>query len=246
MNIPELGERLTDAGRLKLDVLAVCITLGDERAVQMGEVDRCVAKALYLLARGEAPPLKVDRMATSGICPGALGWLGLSEPPEKLKYFVSYGTPDFRGGRAEFLKGSPELVDECRRRIGTISFPEGTMVVMPCSLVKEEKVLSIICFADALGARNLCSLAHFGSDDPAGTVLAPWGPMCTSLISYPAGMAQNISPAIILGSMDPTVNTWFPGDHLSLGIPLELATRMADDLERSFIVKRPAVAYPLR
>jgi hypothetical protein len=47
-----------------------------------------------------------------------------------------------------------------------------------------------------------------------------------------------------VGPSDPTGNVWFPQDYLSLAIPIKIARRMADDLEGSFIAKRPSVAYP--
>jgi hypothetical protein len=50
--------------------------------------------------------------------------------------------------------------------------------------------------------------------------------------------------AVFVGPCDPTGNTWFPQDHLSLAMPIKMARRMADDLEDSFVTKRPTVAYP--
>jgi len=51
---------------------------------------------------------------------------------------------------------------------------------------------------------------------------------------------------IIIGPTDPTGNYWFPQNYLSMGIPFEIAIRMARDLDDSFILKRPEVAYPIK
>ncbi|KKK92579.1 hypothetical protein LCGC14_2701530, partial [marine sediment metagenome] len=50
---------------------------------------------------------------------------------------------------------------------------------------------------------------------------------------------------IIIGPSDPTGNYWFPRNYLSIGIPFEIAKRMARDLDQSFITKRSEVAYPV-
>ena len=46
------------------------------------------------------------------------------------------------------------------------------------------------------------------------------------------------------GPVDPTVNIFFPEDYLALGIPLNMAVKMHKDLNDSFAVKRPEIAYP--
>jgi hypothetical protein len=58
-------------------------------------------------------------------------------------------------------------------------------------------------------------------------------------------MVENApADAVFVGPCDPTGNSWFPQDLLSLAIPIKIARQMAKDLESSFIVKRPNVAYP--
>jgi hypothetical protein len=58
-------------------------------------------------------------------------------------------------------------------------------------------------------------------------------------------MVENApADAVFVGPCDPTGNSWFPPDHLSLAIPLKMARRMSEDLDSSFIIKRSAVAYP--
>jgi hypothetical protein len=64
-------------------------------------------------------------------------------------------------------------------------------------------------------------------------------------VSYAAGMVEKAPiDTVFVGPCDPTGNAWFPQDYLSLAIPIKIAARMAEDLDSSFITKRPSVAYP--
>jgi hypothetical protein len=103
----------------------------------------------------------------------------------------------------------------------------------------------ILCFGISEQIRNLCSLAHF-RPEKGFDIQIPWGPSCASFITYPAGMAEDgPQNCIIIGPTDPTGNYWFPKNYLSMGLPLEVARSMANDLDESFISKRPEIAYPV-
>jgi hypothetical protein len=159
---------------------------------------------------------------------------------------VSTGTPTFRGGEAEYLKASPDMVRRSKDALGAITPPGTYTIIRPCAdLDADPGVRSVICFGNGEQVRNLCALVHFRSADPFGPVLAAWGPTCASLVTYPSGMSEK-APAgsAYLGPMDPTGNRWFPENLLGLGIPIKLAVGMCEDLESSFIIKRPHVAYP--
>jgi len=121
------------------------------------------------------------------------------------------------------------------------------VIIRPCTDLMNEnpRVKSVLCFGTAERIRNMCSLVHFRSADPFRDVLVPQGASCSSFVSYAAGMVANASTdSVFVGPCDPTGNSWFPQDYLSLAIPINMARRMADDLENSFINKRPDVAYP--
>jgi hypothetical protein len=49
---------------------------------------------------------------------------------------------------------------------------------------------------------------------------------------------------VFVGPVDPTGNNWFPKDQMAMGIPINIAMKMDEDLEKSFIIKRHDVAYP--
>jgi hypothetical protein len=105
----------------------------------------------------------------------------------------------------------------------------------------------MLLFAHAEPARVLCALAHFGTADVFGAVLAPWGAACATFVTYPAGLAEKAPRnAVFLGPTDASVNLWFPREVIALGIPMDIARKMAEEVPASFIGKRPGMAYPER
>ncbi len=247
LDVKTLGEKLMEAGRLKLRPLCVYGTDEiPEGAVPSYKVDRCIAKAVYTSALFEnTPPLYIEA-AHEQCCGGGMVWTGLTEPNPMLKYFVTVGTPEFRGGAAEHLKASPELFEESMIRAGKIT-PLGKYIdIGPCNdNIAPETVRALILFAGGEQIRNLCGLAQFNSSDPFFKTVLPGGPTCATMLTFPAGMAENAPKgSAYIGPTDPTGNTWLPPDLMIMGIPAELAQQMAADLEESFICKRSKIAYP--
>lgn len=250
----EIGEKLAVAGRLSTKPLCI---YGSENVPEGGKsmtsVDRCIARAILAASVCEdssgtdAPPLYFGKNAIAGCCPGGIGWTGYGRLAPMLEYFVSCGTKEFRNGEAEYLKASPEIVRKSREAVGTVTPPGTYTVIQACGTLDHDPgVRAVVCFGNSEQIRNLCSLIHFRSTDPFNPVRAAWGPTCASWVSYPAGMAEKApADAAYLGPMDPTGNKWFPEDYLGLGIPVKLAIAMCEDLDSSFITKRPEVAYPV-
>jgi hypothetical protein len=247
LKVKELGKKLTEAGRLKLRPL--CVYGTDETpkgAVPSYEVDRCIAKAVYTSALFEdTPPLYIEA-SHEQCCAGGMVWTGLAEPNPMLKYFVTVGTPGFRGGAAEHLKASPELFEESTRRAGKITPPGKYTVIRSCTdYIAPENVRALVLFAGSEQIRNLCGLAQFNSSDLFFKTVLPGGPTCATMLAFPAGMAENAPKgSAYVGPTDPTGNPWLPPDLMIMGIPAELAQQMAADLEESFICKRSKIAYP--
>jgi hypothetical protein len=249
LSISEIGNKMAKAGRLKIRPLCV---YGSEKihagVTPSASVSSCIARAILTLAAHEkTPPIYVGADMRERCCAGGLAQFGFIEFNPGIKYFVSTGWKGFRNGAAEYLRASPELVEENRKLMGKITPPGKYLVIRPCAdLVNEDPgVRSILCFGIAEQIRNLCSLAHFRSRDPFREVLVPQGASCATFVSYAAGMVENApADAVFVGPCDPTGNSWFPPDHLSLAVPIRTARRMSEDLEASFIVKRPTVAYP--
>lgn len=247
LSVHELGKKLTEAGRLKLRPL--CIYGSDEipqGATPSHTIDRCIAKAVYTAALfEETPQLYVDA-SQDQCCPGGMVWMGFDEPHPLLKYFVTVGTPEFHSGAAEHLKATPELFEEQRERAGKVTPPGKYIVIGPCAdFIKPDKIRSIIVFASGEQIRNLCGLAQFNSSDPFFKTVIAAGASCSTMITFPAGMAENApKDSAYIGPTDPTGNTWLPPEMMIMGIPIVLAQQMAVDLDESFICRRSKIAYP--
>jgi hypothetical protein len=245
----EIGARLKTAFRLSTRPLAV---YGSEvlpsGIPHLAGVNRCFAVSLYRMATGnEVSAIYVSADTSEGCCPGGISHMGFAPEREEIKYFVSTGRKDVRGGAAEFLKSGPEKVEACFRAVGNVTSPGKYLVVSACDVLPEKNpgVRSICCFGTAEQIRNMAALVHFDRDDPFSPVIVPWGPSCATFISYPAGMAEN-APAdtAFMGPQDPTQNHSLPPDMMALGIPAEMAERMVKNLDASFIIRRPQVAFP--
>ena len=249
LTIKEIGIKLTQAGMLTTSVLCVYGTeIIPLNAVPMKKINRCLANAIFTLSTQQnINKVYIGGDDLKGYCPGGQAWFGYNSFTPLLKYFLSTGSKDFRGGAAEFLIANPDLAEKQLKSIGKI-IPLGKYtVIQKCDVLDDEdlEVKTFICFGVSEQIRNLCSLAHFRPVNVVN-IQIPWGASCASFITYPAGMAENNSKnSIIIGPTDPTGNYWFPQNYLSIGIPFDIAKRMAHDLDQSFITKRPKIAYPV-
>jgi hypothetical protein len=248
-SISEIGAKLVQAGRLQVKPLCAYGSAKiPDTTIPSTSISPCIARAIVTRAFQEkAPPIYVAAQMPDTCCGGGLAHFGFTKFNPGIKYFVSTGSKDFRNGEAEFLRATPELVEENQRRMGKITPLGKYVIIRPCSdLVNEDPgVKSILCFGTAEHIRNMCALVHFRSINPFSDVLVPQGASCSAFVSYASGMVETAPPnAVFLGPCDPTGNSWFPQEWLSLAMPIKIARRMAEDLESSFIVKRPSVAYP--
>jgi hypothetical protein len=246
-----IGESLKRAG--KLETTPLCVYVQDnfpEDAVPMVNLEGCAAKAILTASVDKnTPPLYIGHECLKGVCLGGITWLGFAKKLSPyIKYFVSTGHENFRDGTAEYLKSSPEIFEKFRDSIGPVTLPGKYLVVKSYKQSKDdafENLRSFLCFGKAEQIRNLCSLVHFRTENPFESIIAPFGPACATMVTYPAHMAQNTPKnAAFIGPVDPTGNCWFPEDFMALGIPLAVAETMSQDLDDSFAVKRPEVAYP--
>lgn len=250
LTLQEIGLKLKQAGRLPTHPLCIYGTEHPpDDSIPSVELDRCIAKAIYLLStHPELTAINIGLDETNKCCPGGQTWLGYKPFQPMLKYFLSTGTKDFRNGQSEFLIATPELSEQRLKSTGKISALGTNIIIHRSDKIKEndQDVKAFLCFGTSEQIRNLCALSYFRSESSLGGQIA-WGPSCASFVSYPAGMIEKgPKNSVILGPTDPTGNYWFPDTYLSIGIPLKTAKQMAEDLELSFIGKRPKIAYPPR
>lgn len=247
--VSHIGKVIQEACHLKARPLAV---YGAENIPNGGRpvasVNRCLAAAMYTLATSnETSVLYIGDKALAGCCPGGLTYLGFIRYPPGIKYFVSTGNKDYRNGEAEYYKANPDIVERSFRAAGTISPPGRYLVIQCCDTLPEEvtDVRSLCLFGTAEQVRNLAALVHFDRDEPFFPVIVPFGPACSTLITYPAGLASNTpKDTAFMGPQDPTTNYVLPPDSMALGVPFLVAGKMAENTGHSFIKKRPDVAFP--
>ncbi len=247
--IEDIGTKFKDAGHLATRPLYICASDAIPKGcVPLTSIDRCVAKAMFMAAlKPSIPPMHLDASQAKNACPGGMQWTGYCEANPMIKYFVSTGHKDFRNGLAEYLRATPELAEVTARNAGNFAVPGKYLIVIPCDMLSSDtgKVLAVTCFGTAEQIRNIAALVHFSSTDVFQNVVMATGPACSTMVSYPAGLADKAPKhAAFIGPTDPTGNVWFPPDYMALGIPIGLATQMASDVDASFLTKRPQVAFP--
>jgi len=250
-SVKELGFIIKKAGKLESNLL--CVYGSDtipNNSVPTKNLDGCFAHAVYKLAvdkSNDIISIYVGQETLKGCCPGGQAWFGFKGFPPMLEYFLSSGSKDFRSGAAEYLIATPELAKERLTSTGKIT-PLGKYIVIQKSdtIIEESfKVTSILFFGNSESMRNISMLAYFSEKDAYNMIKMPMGPSCATFVTYPSQMAENgPDSSIILGPTDPTGNYWFPPNLLAMGIPIDIANRMCNDYEDSFLVKRPDVAYP--
>jgi len=163
-------------------------------------------------------------------------WFGYKRFDPRLPGLMSTGSAAAKQV-GKHLKENENIACGTYRAVGKIK-PLDRYVVMRCcdDLREDPGVKCIICFAGGQQIRDLCALAHFGSHDVFNLISVPWGPACATLVTYPAGMAGNASSSqIFIGPTDPSAMGWLPENCLAIGIPVEIARKMAGDAERSFV-----------
>jgi len=251
LSIADIGKKLAKAGRLEMRPLCVYgADIAPCESVAAAKVNRCLSEAILEMAvKKDMPPIYLGENMLEGVCPGGQSWLGFIPFHPHLKDFISIGSPEFRGGLAEYYKANPEVAEKSMEAVGKLAPLGKYTVISGCDHLPfgDPGVKAIICFGNAEQIRNLCGLIHFRSTRPFSSTVVPWGPACATMIAYPAGIAEKAPDgAAFVGPTDPTGNAWFPESHLVIGLPIKVSRQMCEDLEDSFIEKNPSLAYPKR
>lgn len=242
LTLAEIGRILADSVGLETQI--VCVSGSDrvpESGVRTSAISCCLASAIYQMATGIiSGPLYAGHEENLPFCRcmGGPAWFGYSAFDPRLMSLLASGSEDLKGLAPKHLKKSREIARDTIESIGKIT-PLGRYVVMRCcsDLQNGQNVRCIICFADGEQIRDLCALAHFASNDAFDAISIPWGPSCATMVTYPAGMAENApSDNLFIGPTDPSAREWLPKEQMIMGIPANIAGRMAECAERSFII----------
>jgi hypothetical protein len=247
LSIRQIGAVLANAVNMK--TRPVCVYGTDhipENAVSSSLLSDCLAANIFQIAEAKVKVPVYAGNEPSQIfcrCMGGPAWFGYKEFDPRLPGLMSAGSEATKQA-GKHLKENENIACETYRAVGEIK-PLGRYVVMRrCDDLQEDPgVKCIICFAGGEQIRDLCALAHFSSHDVFNLISVPWGPACATLVTYPAGMAGNASSSrISIGPTDPSARGWLSENYLAMGIPAEIARKMAEDAERSFLAKRDNVS----
>jgi hypothetical protein len=202
------------------------------------EGNPCVAKALFTMAANkDVPAIYVGGEAFKECCWATPGWFGYKSFPPKVEQMFASDSPN---PNSWALKKSMDICRETLGDIGRIT-PPGKYVVMRALSDAGDTtagLLSILCFGKTAQIKNLGALIHFSESKIFTPIMAPWGSGCSMFVTYPAGLASNgPKDTAFLSPMSPESNDWLPKDILALGIPIDMAVRMAEGYEKSFLAK---------
>lgn len=216
LTIEEIGRVLADS--VDLETHIVCVSGSEEipeSGVRTSSISGCIASAIYQMATGEIHgPLYAGYEQDQPFCRcmGGPAWFGYRSFDHGLMSLLASGSEDLKGFVPKRLKKSREIAQKTISSIGKV-VPLGRYVVMSrCEGLQDDRgVRCLVCFASGEQIRNLCALAHFASSDVFNLVSIPRGPSCATMITYPAGMAENAPPDMLfVGPSDPSASFWLP------------------------------------
>jgi hypothetical protein len=241
--IREIGRILAEA--VDLEAKPVCVYGADripERGMRTYSISHCLASAMYQMATGaRSGPLYAGYEQDQPFCRcmGGPAWFGYSSFDPRLMSLLASGSKELNVFKPKYLKENRDVAEKTISAMGKVT-PLGRYVIMSCcSDVHEDlRVKCIVCFASSEQIRDLCALGHFGSHDAFSSISIPWGPSCATMVTYPAGMAENAPPnEIFVGPTDPSAREWLPNEYMAMGIPVKTARMMAEYAGRSFLTK---------
>ena len=212
-------------------------------------IDRCIAAAMVKMATGKGTSaFYLGGDAKTGMLPGRALPYRVHRAPALQSVFLSRpGILRSRMLLQSILRQVLTWSTGALRLKGTITPPGKYLVVQTCASVPDSlsTVKAISCFGNAEQIRNLSALVHFDRADPFSPVIVPWGPACATIVTYPAGIAAHApADSAFMGPQDPTINRALPPDLMAIGLPIAVAGRVAENIDRSFITKRPRLLFP--
>jgi hypothetical protein len=242
LSIRQIGLLL--AGAVNMRISPVCVYGSDripDNAVRSSQLNDCLARNIFQIAQGRirGPVYAGDEPGQAFCrCMGGPAWFGYRRFDPRLPGMMSAGSgADKQDGKR--LKENGEIAWETYRAVGKIKPLGRYVVICRCDDLPDDwSAKCIICFARAVQIRDLCALAHFGSHNVFDLISFPWGPACATLVTYPAGMAENAPDSkIFIGPTDPSAKSWLSEDCLAMGMSTEVARKIAGGVKRSFLAK---------
>jgi len=194
---------------------------------------QCIIGVLARAFRGET--LSFDS-ASMG-CAGGRRFAGFTgELRPGFEHFLSCGIPGKLEG--ERYKKSPELVLEWLKAAANFTAPAKYLVFKRFDkLEKDEQPAAVVFFAQPEALSGLFTLANFDEAEPNG-VFCPFSAGCGTIVRYPYLEQASARPRAVLGMFDVTARPFMPKGALSFAVPMAKFTRMAENMDESFLITK--------
>jgi uncharacterized protein (DUF169 family) len=201
-------------------------------SVKAGSVPSCIIGALVKVREGQS--LAFDAEAVG--CPGGKRYLGFAENlMPNFEYFLSCGIPGKMEG--ERYKKSPEMVKEYMQKHAPVTKAPGRFIVFKRwdMLDKADRPDVVVFYAEPDVLAGLFTLASFDEAEQ-NMVIAPFGSGCASIVQYPYMETKAAHPRAVIGMFDVSARPFVPKGTLAFSAPMSKFTRMADNMEESFLI----------
>lgn len=224
------------ADELKLKYNPVAIYFSDDKPLEARQIKEGAwgcAMALYLVTMTKGVTAMFDR--TTYGCIGAGVGLCLGNTYAPNQEFIDNLLSEEEG----YLK-SKELVRDFTDNFPYMDIPQKYVIFRPLSdIEKIEDKPALISFPanpDQLSALTvLINFRRKGIEH----VRAPFCAGCQSICVYPANEIGKDEPQAIIGNIDLTSRRVLPADILTFTVPYKTFLEMEEDVELSFIKKKP-------
>ncbi len=192
---------------------------------------RCFIGDLAKVRKGVSLAFNVDSIG----CQGGKKYLGFTPDvtmPD-FEYFLSCGIPGELEG--ERYKKTPEMVKKLMSQLPRFEAPEKYIVFKRWDVLKSSDDPEVVIFfakPDVLS--GLFTLANF--DEAGQNVSSPFSSGCGSIVMWPMFEREKEHPGSILGMFDVSARPFVQPDLLSFAVPFDKFTRMADNVDESFLI----------
>ncbi|MEG6502630.1 MULTISPECIES: DUF169 domain-containing protein [unclassified Desulfovibrio] len=170
-------------------------------------------------------------------CMGGGYYTGLYRPfLETNVAYVSTGMPEM-GMEGEHYLPNPECMREFMREVMPPEAPGKYCIFKPLDQFGGgDRPLVVNFFARPEVINGLYSLTMYATGD-YHSVVAPFGPGCSYLVSWPLVYQQKGEEKAVLGGLDISARKFMKTDELTYAVPLPLYEKMLDVMEDSALTR---------
>lgn len=193
---------------------------------------RCLIAAIHRVREGQSLSFSTKSFG----CPGGGFYTGFRERLRSdISQFLSCGIENKLEG--ERYKKNPEIALETLGQIPWYSAPAEHLVFKRWDKLEAEDNPEVVIFyatPDVLS--GLFTLAGFDEPDLNGSVFAPFGAGCATIVQYPYRELLSQHPRAILGMFDVSARPHTGKNELSFAVPISKFIKMIANMDESFLI----------